>query len=269
MRFSNLHQHSVFSDGASTMEEVVQAAVRKNFVSIGFSDHSYTPCDGSYCMRKEQYESYFAEIARLREKYAAQIDVLTGLELDYYSEEDRSRYDYWIASVHYVPWDGFYYAIDHSKEMQLKCIQTACNGSLLDFCKRYYDLVVRNVTRSKADIVGHFDVISKFGLLNEEDPKYQKIAIEALDEVMKTTSLIEMNTGAISRGKKKVPYPHTFLLERIRQNGGEVILSADSHHAATIDCFFPECCEMLRMLGYDHIVRRTAKGFERVSLHQK
>ena len=37
MRFSNMHQHSVFSDGASTMEDIVQAAIRKNFVSLGFA----------------------------------------------------------------------------------------------------------------------------------------------------------------------------------------------------------------------------------------
>ena len=47
MRFSNLHQHTTFSDGVHTMEEVVQEAIRRDFVSIGFSDHSFTPCDTS------------------------------------------------------------------------------------------------------------------------------------------------------------------------------------------------------------------------------
>ena len=45
MRYSDLHTHTVFSDGANTMEEMVRAAVERNFVSIGISDHSYTAFD--------------------------------------------------------------------------------------------------------------------------------------------------------------------------------------------------------------------------------
>ena len=40
MRFSNLHTHSTFSDGKNTPEEIVLSAIEKNFLSIGFSDHS-------------------------------------------------------------------------------------------------------------------------------------------------------------------------------------------------------------------------------------
>lgn len=266
MRFSNMHQHSTFSDGKSSMEDVVRAAIRKNFVSLGFSDHSYTPCDTSYCMMPDRYASYFAEIKRLREKYAGELEILTGLELDYFSEADRSRYDYWIASVHYMLFDGRRYAIDHTRMDQTSCIQMECGGNVLDFCKRYYDLVVKNVERSHADIIGHFDVISKFGVIYEEDPAYQKIAIEALDQAMKTTPIVEMNTGAISRGVKTVPYPHHFLLERVLHNGGEIILSADSHHADTIDCHFTQCCDTLKSVGFDHIVQLRADGFHRIPL---
>lgn len=48
MRYSNLHNHSTYSDGKSTMEENIQAAIRKNMHSLGFSDHSFTACDPSY-----------------------------------------------------------------------------------------------------------------------------------------------------------------------------------------------------------------------------
>ncbi len=266
MRFSNLHQHSVFSDGKSTMEDVVQAAIRKNFVSLGFSDHSYTPCDESYCMLPAQYPAYFAEIDRLRKKYAGQIELLTGLELDYFSKDDRSRYDYVIGSVHYLIFGDRVYALDHTREAQTACIQLECGGNVYDFCKRYYDLVVRHVTQNRPDIIGHFDVITKFSVIYEEDPVYQHIAGEALDEAMKTTPLVEMNTGAIARGWKTKPYPHDFLLRRILQNGGEIILSSDSHHADTIDCHFAESLTILKNAGYDHIVQRRMDGFHRIPL---
>ncbi len=244
----------------------MQAAIRKNFVSLGFSDHSYTDCDRSYCMMPEQYPAYFAEIRRLKEKYAGQIELLTGLELDAFSEADPASYDYRIGSVHYLIFGDRVYALDHTREAQAACIQLECGGNAYDFCKRYYDLLVRHVTRSKPDIIGHFDVISKFGVIYEEDPVYQQIAMEALDEAMKTTPLVEMNTGAISRGWKTKPYPHDFLLKRVLQNGGEIILSSDSHHADTIDCHFTESLDILRNAGFDHIVQLRTDGFHRVPL---
>ena len=50
MRYSNLQTHSVFSDGKHSLEENVRSAIEKGMCSLGFSDHSFTPCDTSYCM---------------------------------------------------------------------------------------------------------------------------------------------------------------------------------------------------------------------------
>ena len=47
MRYVNLHNHSTFSDGRHTPEEIVLAAIEKNMLGIGFSDHSYTDFDPS------------------------------------------------------------------------------------------------------------------------------------------------------------------------------------------------------------------------------
>ena len=264
MRFSNLHTHSVFSDGKNTPEEIVLSAIEKGFVSIGFSDHSDTPCDQSYCMKVPQYPEYFATVRSLKEKYADRIDVLLGLELDYYSKIKREDYDYIIGSVHYIcQADGYCHPIDHSLEQQRDCIAMMCGGERLDMAKRYYDLLVRHIEKCRPDVVGHFDVITKFGLFDDRNPVYEQTAIEALDEVLKYCPVIEMNTGAISRKKRDLPYPADFLLRRILEKGGEVILSSDSHAADTLDCFFPESVEILRGIGYDHIVYLTKDGFKK------
>ena len=52
MRYSNLHTHTSFSDGKADMDAFIREAQEKNMLSIGFSDHSYTPCDLTYCMKK-------------------------------------------------------------------------------------------------------------------------------------------------------------------------------------------------------------------------
>ena len=85
MRYSDLHVHTTFSDGIHTPEEIVQEAIRRNFLSIGISDHSFTDFDQRYCIKKEALADYHAEIRRVREQYADQIEVYAGLEYDGYT----------------------------------------------------------------------------------------------------------------------------------------------------------------------------------------
>ena len=263
MRFSNLHTHSTFSDGKHSPEAIVQSAIEKNFISIGFSDHSYTACDESYCMRPVQYPAYHAELRALRDQYKAEIDVLIGLELDAYSVADRADYDYFIASVHYLCAGGDCYPIDHTRIQQEECIARLCGGRRIEMAKRYYDLVAEHVINCKPDVIGHFDVLTKFGLFDDAGDDYRRVAIEALDAAMKVCPVVEMNTGAISRKVRTVPYPQDFLLQRVLENGGEVILSADSHAKDTLDCCFAESVESLRKMGFDHIVYMDATGLHR------
>lgn len=267
MRFSNLHTHSVFSDGKNTPEEIVLSAIEKNFISIGFSDHSDTPCDQSYCMKLPQYPEYFRTVRELNKKYADRIDVLLGIELDYYSEIDRADFDYVIGSVHYLcEENGTCHPIDHSLAQQETCIAEMCGGDRFDLAKRYYDILVEHIARTRPDIVGHFDVITKFGLYDDAHPTYLSIATEALDEVLKHCPVIEMNTGAISRKRRDLPYPAEYLLRRILEKGGEITLSADSHAAETLDCFFPESVEILRRVGFDHTVYFDKNGIHRMPI---
>ena len=65
----DFHTHTIYSDGGNTPEEMVLAAIDRGLECIGFSDHSYTFFDESYCMKLEAIPEYIAEIAGLKEKY--------------------------------------------------------------------------------------------------------------------------------------------------------------------------------------------------------
>ncbi len=267
MRFCGYHTHTTFSDGKNTAEEMVQAAIRLGMPALGISDHSDTPCDPSYCMKKEQYPLYLAELDRLKEKYADQITLLRGLELDYDSDMAiTDRLDYYLGSVHYLIFDGRVYAIDHARDIQQECIAREFGGDIHAFCQCYYDTVVKHIRRCKPTIVGHFDVITKFSLIDEEDPTYQSIAAEALEKVVEVTPVVEVNTGAISRGWRNRPYPADFLLKRLRALGGQVILGADTHAADTIDCHFPQSVDIIKAAGFDHLLTLWPDGFHKERL---
>ena len=68
-----LHTHSILCDGKDTLEEMVLAAIEKGFDSIGFSGHSHTPFDDSFCMSLENTKGYIQAVKAVQEKYAGKI----------------------------------------------------------------------------------------------------------------------------------------------------------------------------------------------------
>ena len=266
MRYSNLHTHSVFSDGKHTLEENVRSALEKNMLSLGFSDHSFTACDPSYCMKLEAYDAYFQQIRQLKEAYADQICLYAGLELDAYSDLPTQPLDYLIASVHYLVIDGVCHPIDHSTQQQLDCASQCFDGDMLAMASAYYDLLASHVEKVKPDLVGHFDVITKFSLMPEEDPRYQQIAGKALERVLRTCPYVEMNTGAISRGVRKIPYPRVELLEIIRDSGAHIVLGSDCHHRDNLIYGFDDCVQTLKQLRIDHICVYNGNGYDCVEI---
>ena len=266
MRYSNLHTHSNFSDGKFSMEEMVLSAIEKNMCSLGFSDHSFTACDPSYCMKLEDYDAYRSTIGALKEKYADQIPLFTGIELDYYSQIQRKNYDYVIASVHYIVHNDVCYPIDHSPKQQQDCVEEVFGGDWEAMAQHYYDMLCEHVARTQPTVVGHFDVITKFSLMPEDSESYRRIAREALEKVVAVCPYVELNTGAISRGWREKPYPNGYLLEHLRKIGGQVLLGSDSHHKDTLTYWFDEGVQLLKEAGFDHICRFNGSGFDEVEI---
>ncbi len=266
MKYCAYHTHSTFSDGKNTMEEMVQAAVDAGMPVLGLSDHSDSPYQ-DYCMRQADYPRYLAEIERLQKKYAGQITLLKGIELDSNSDPAIVKeLDYFLGSVHELVYEDRFYGIDHAKSIQQECIQREHGGDIHGFERDYFQALTRHIQKNKPTVVGHFDVITKFGIIDEEDPVYRSLALEALEKIHAVTPVMEVNTGAIYRGFRQEAYPADFILTRWKELGGELVLGADAHATGAITCGFDALIERLRRLGYDRILTLDKSGFHPQSL---
>lgn len=238
MQNFDLHVHSTFSDGKNTPEEIILAAIEKGIETIGFSDHSYTFFDESYCISKNNIEIYKQEINALKEKYKDKIKVLCGIEQDYYSKEPTNDYDYVIGSVHYIKICDEYIPIDANCETLVAAAQKYFKGDLISLAEEYFKTVAQVVEKTNCDIIGHFDLIRKFNeenkLFDENSPRYRKAAMNAAKALLKYDRKFEINTGAISRGYRTTPYPSKEILELIFNNNGEIVFSSDSHRKDTL-----------------------------------
>lgn len=267
MRHSDIHTHTVFSDGAENPEQMVRAAIGRGLASIGISDHSYTSHDLRYCIPKERQAAYFAELTRLKAAYADRIEVYIGLEYDGTTElADRERYDYVIGDCHYVKTFDGYHSVDHADAEQRAAIDTYFGGNTLAYARAYFETYLDCTHRHRPDVLGHFDLAAKFGHLDENDARYRAVATETLLECIKTTPIVELNTGAISRNLRTIPYPHTFLLRELLQHGGKITLTSDAHRGAHIGFGFDDALELLRQIGFSEIVVLQGGSFREIGI---
>ena len=260
----NYHTHTNFCDGKDTPESVVLQAIADGLDGVGFSAHAYTPYDLSYCMR--DLEGYIAEINRLKEKYGKKIAVWLGVEEDSRSLAQRERFDYIIGSCHYAFLDGKYYAIDSDYDCFTRCLQ-AFDGDALQLAKAYYEHFCAYILARKPDIVGHFDLITKFDELENEgrflqNEKYLELAENYLLKATESGCIFEVNTGAISRGYRTTPYPHERLLYALKKAGGKVVLSSDSHAKETLCMGFEKAKNLLKEVGFTKRCVYTADGWK-------
>ena len=257
----DFHTHSTFCDGKNTLEEMALSAIDKGFSSLGFSGHSFTSFDLDYCIKDEN--AYIKECRRLQKKYEDKIEILCGIERDFYADNQYPDLDYIIGSVHYVKAGEEYIAVDLF-DGQLEAVNRHFGGDYLKFAESYFENVSKLPQVHKTDIIGHFDLIKIFNadgkLFDENCERYKKAAIKAVDELIKYDVLFEINTGAIFRGRRQEPYPSEFILEYIASKGGKVILNGDSHEINALGYRFKESAELAKKCGFKSIFTFTKDG---------
>ena len=249
---ANYHTHTTYCDGQNTPEEIVLYAIEKGFTSIGFSGHGYTPFDLRYCMKNT--EGYIDEISGLKDKYGKKIEIYCGVEEDAFSYIERDKFDYIIGSSHYFKIGEKYYPIDSDYDYFKKCLE-AFNYDVLKLAETYYSAFVNYISKRKPDIIGHFDVITKFDEIDTQrflnNKEYLKIAEKYIKKAAEVDVIFELNTGAMSRKIRKTPYFGENLLYILKTHGSKLILSSDSHSVDTLNYCFDEMEYMLKDIGFD------------------
>lgn len=248
MVLQDFHAHSDFCDGKNSPEEMVLAAIEKGLRRIGICAHSPVDFDSEYCLSKDRFGEFQAEICRLKEKYKERIEVLCGIELDVFSEVDTSGFDYIIGSVHYVEADGEIFSVDDTFEKLEAGCRRHFGGDYLALAERYFETAAEVAGKTDCDVIGHLDLVAKFNadgrLFDENDPRYIAAWKAAADRLLRAGKPFEINTGGLSRGYRTVPYPAPKMMEYIKSHGGRFILSSDAHSADAIAFDFEKYAQL-------------------------
>ena len=261
----SVHTHADFCDGKNTLAEMAAAAYDAGVRYYGVSCHSHTPIpadEGAVLPR--DMRAYRRAVLELRAEYAGRMEVLLGLEWDSQSDIAPEGFDYWIGSVHYQKGgNGRFYAADWGEEHFTACRDELFGGDALAVAEGYFREVCR-VAAKKPPILGHFDIITQHNeggrLFDGAAPRYRAAALEALHTADPAVSLLEINTGGVSRGYRTTPYPALFLLREWKAMGGRIILTSDSHSASTIVSGYGQAVELARSAGFERSSILTRSG---------
>ena len=271
---SNFHSHSTFCDGRNKPEDFVKAAIANRFRAFGFSSHSPLPFDTSWNMSKVAMPDYLAEIKRLKNKYAGEIELYLGLEIDYLDTAYNAKIpffqslslDYSIGSIHFLP----------SKQSQYNEKMTCIDGPYRDFelgLNNYFRGDIRRITGSffessmqmaetgGFDIVGHIDKIYMNGVkhpgFDMQADWYQKPFLQLLDLIAEKGYIVEINCkNYVHKGQT---FPHVSSYKKLHKRHIPVIVNSDCHQPDLINDGRAETLVLLKEAGYQ-VTRELVNG---------
>lgn len=261
MNLTNYHSHCSFCDGRAPLEEFVKEAIRQGFYSYGVSSHAPLPFPTRWTMEWEQMEAYLDEFNNLRQKYADEIELYVGLEIDYLNEESNpsvARFtelplDYRIGSVHLL-YDaaGEVVDIDCSPAVFKERVDRHFNGDVLRVIRMYFDRLFRMVELGGFDILGHADKMhynaSYYhpGLLDE--PWYEALMKDYFSLVASRGYLVEINTKAYD--SLGTFYPNSRYWELMKEYQIKILVNSDAHYPERINAGRMEALRLLQAKGF-------------------
>ncbi len=243
------HTHSRFCRHAhGEIEEYVQAAVRLGLQEVGCSDHAPLPdnYDPQHRMTLEEYNSSYAPtLFRLVEQYRGKIRIKRGIECDYLEWTDEwtrkfiaeNDFDFVIGSVHFVGGKG------SERPLFGPTYDTA---ELAGLYEAYFESV-RDSARSGAfDIIGHCDLVKKFGQCTSK--KIDEALWAALEEIRKSDLCIEINTSGWRRTEQEA-YPGESILSLARDLNIPLTLGSDAHKPEDVGKDFERAVTLIERYG--------------------
>ncbi len=233
----NYHVHNRYSsDGRGTTEEVVRRAAELGFEEVCLTNHvEFLAPDGEWQVdfveARERFEQVQREIEAMR-RAAPDLRILLGAELEYRPGWVESlerltssvEFDFLVGSVHVV--DG------HNISGGATVGEYFKGKALAEAYGRYFSVVEEMVEWGGFDVVGHFDLIKRFG-----SKLYGAYPVEAFEPQI--TGILarmagrgiglEVNTSGVVQPPAE-PYPGLPVLLLAKQAGiTTVTIGTDSH----------------------------------------
>ncbi len=253
------HMHTTLSVGKHTHLQMVRAASQQGLQEVGISDHvSLKPV--GWAMPLESIPVMIASLERVKQeaggllsvRFGLEMDFIPGLELEIAHMIDRLKPDYVIGSVHFIGSWNF--------DSDTAPYPTANINSTY---QRYFELVHDSARSGLFDIIGHCDLVKKFGYRPTTD--LEALYTETARVLKEADVVVELNTSGLGKPCQEF-YPGPSLLSKLAQYRVPITLGSDAHAAEHVGQYFIQAINELKALGYSEVVRFEGRGRETIRI---
>jgi len=258
MRFNpvpDYHMHTPRCKHAiGSVRDYALTAMNLGLNEIGLSDHAPMPdgFDHSWRMFHRELESYQREVEEARDEFSGRLNIRIGLEVDYYPGTEgyihdmvhTYDWDYIIGSVHYIDQWGF----DNEAEMDgwqgRDITETYCT---------YFALLAASANSGLFDIIGHPDLIKKFGHRPPIGSQKIRNAEDSMLQAVKDSNCaLEISSAGLRKPVGEV-YPHGRIIARAADLEIPFSFGSDAHAPGEVGHAMNQCLTMLRACNISKI----------------
>lgn len=250
---ADYHTHTSYSDGESSVEELVERAIDLGLPEIGITDHlapSSLAAAEEYAIPASRLGAYVADVRAVAARHP-EITVLLGVEAEYVPEHERELsellaahpFDYVLGAVHYI--DGFSFDDEGAGEDP----RWSRAGEIF---RRNYELLAQAARSGLFDVFAHLDYVTLWGHPAGENVGAAEQA--ALAAIAASGAAIEINTGGVVEPQPTM-YPSARLLQMARVLGAPLVLGSDAHDTGAVGAMFSEGVARARQAGYGSWLR--------------
>ncbi len=249
------HMHTPRCNHATgIVADYADAALAAGLKEIGMSDHSPMPngFDAAWRMDHFELKGYIKEIEHAQKKYSGQLTIRLGIEADFHPGTESyvmemietHPWDYVIGSVHFIDDWGF----DNPDTIQIWD-----SWKIEDAYCAYFDLVAESARSGLFNIIGHPDLIKKFGHRPPADSKPVNDAMESMLQAVKTADVaLEVSSAGLRKPVGEV-YPQAAIIERATELDIPFSFGSDAHAPTEVGHAMDECLDLLISLGVTEI----------------
>lgn len=252
----DLHVHSSCSaDGESSMTDYARRAVALGLMEVGFCEHVDLDPRDQDCGYLDTLR-YDQEIATAR-MLAPEIALRQGVEISYQARrEDDIRawlatraWDFVVTAVHLVDYADGWAIIS---EPDTAGAYFAAHSQRQAYVP-YFDELHRAAQSGVGDVLGHFDLVKRFGV-RYYGPFVTEVFEEEIRAVLRAAIQsgmgLEINTSGLRQSPGE-PYPALTVLRWYRALGGEILtLGSDTHHADSLGAGVAEAQALAKAAGF-------------------
>ena len=198
----DLHMHTSWSDGANSMEEMVQQAIHKDYEYLAITDHSkYLKVANGLTERR--LKKQLNEIKSLREKYP-EIKILYGVEMDILPNGDLDFEDTFLKEL----------------DLVIAAIHSSFNQSQAEIMAR----LMKALNNPYVDIIAH----PTGRLIGKREP-YQVDMNQLINQAAKTNTALEINAAPVRLDLSAE------WAKMAEEAGVKLAINTDAHQIETLD----------------------------------